>query len=159
MAFYFTFIVECYREEDAVRIGEDLRSCVLQVAGHEVPMAMVDVSANAGFWYVCVMPKGPGYSDFGYGEGLNEPAAIRTIVDGLYERIAGETGVRRALCGYEAQDVFLDSSEDLDLNACHWPDLVYDRKMGPPQPGAWEFGTSHYRNPPWSEEWWLSQRR
>jgi predicted N-acetyltransferase YhbS len=31
---------------------------------------------------------------------------------------------------------------------CGERDLIYDKKIGPPSPGAREFGTSHYRNSP-----------
>jgi hypothetical protein len=148
MAFYFTFAVECYREEDALRFRDRLRSHVLEVGSHQVPMAEVDMLSKAGLWYVFAMPKGSGYSQFGYGEGLNEPAAIRTIVDQLYEVIAGEPGVRRALCGYEAQDAFEDSWGNPDLNSYDIPDLVYDRSFGRFVEGTKEFGTTHYRNPP-----------
>lgn len=111
-------------------------------------MAEVDVSAKAGFWYVDAFPKGPGYSQFGYGEGLNELAMIRTIVDRLYEVIADEPGIRRALCGYEAQDVFVDSFGNQDLNSFDIPDLVYDKSFGRMEAGAKEFGTGYYRNSP-----------
>lgn len=151
MAVYFTFAIECYEEEAAVRLAERLRPHVIEAAGHKVPMARVDVSKEEELWYVWATPQGPGYSQFGYGEGLNESDVIDAIVEDLYGMIVDNAGVRRAQCGYEGQDAFLEAYGNPGLNDCGEWNLVYDKKIGPPSPGAREFGTSHYRNPspPW----------
>lgn len=146
MAVFFTFAIECYQEEDAVRLAERLRPHVIEAVGHKVPMARVDVSKEEDLWYVWATPQGPGYSQFGYGEGLNEPDVISAIVEDLYGMISGNTGVRRAMCGYEGQDAFLEAYGNPGLNDCGSRDLVYDKKICPPSPGSREFGTSHYRN-------------
>lgn len=148
MAVYFTFAIECYQEEDAVRLAERLRPHVIPAVGHQVPMARVEVSKEEELWYVWATPQGPGYSQFGYGEGLNEPDVISAIVENLYGMIVDNAGVRRAMCGYEGQDAFLEAYGNPGLNDCDARDLVYDKKLGPPLPGAWEFGMGHYRNPP-----------
>ncbi len=148
MAVYFTFAIECYQEEDAVRLAERLRPHVIEAAGHKVPMARVWDSKKDELWYVWATPQGPGYSEFGYGEGLNETNVICAIVENLYGLISGNTGVRRAMCGYEGQDAFCDSYGGPNLDDLDTHDLVYDMMLGPPRPGAREFGASHYWNPP-----------
>jgi hypothetical protein len=147
MAVYFTFAIECYQEADAMHLAERLRPHVIPAAGHKVPMARVDVSKEEELWYVWATPQGPGYSQFGYGEGLNEPNVTSAIVENLYEMISGDSGVRRAMCGYEGQDAFLESYGNPGLNDCGECNLIYDKKIGPPSPGAREFGACHYRNP------------
>jgi hypothetical protein len=149
MAFFFSFAIECYEEMDAVRLAERLRSHVIEAEGHKVPMASVEISKEEELWYVWANPQGPGYSPYGYGEGLNEPQVISAIVENLYGMIAGDAGVRRAMCGYEAQDAFLEAYGNPGLNDCGAYGLVYDKKLGPPATGAREFGACHYRNLSW----------
>ncbi len=147
MAFFFTFAIECHQEQDAVRICENLRPCVVHVEGRQVPLADVDVVPKDGFWYVYAMPVGPGYSQYGYGEGMNEPSVIRAIIESLYEVIASEAGIRRALCGYEAQDLLNDCTDLSVLDRHDYPNLVYDRSFGRHGPNSVEFGEFYYRNP------------
>jgi hypothetical protein len=60
MAVYFTFAIECYQEEDAVRLAERLRPHVIEAVGHKVPMARVDVSKEEELWYVCEVQRNIG---------------------------------------------------------------------------------------------------
>lgn len=145
MALYFTFAIECHRQDDARRIGERLRALVLTVGGRPVPMAQVEVFAHGELWYVFANPQGPGYSQFGYGDGLNEPSTIAAITEGLYSTIAAERGVRRALSGYEAQDIF-DLFGEPELVRFDTPDLVYDRAAAVPTRDAEQFGPYYFRN-------------
>jgi len=146
MALYFTFAIECYREVEAIHIGELLRTLVVEVGERSVQMANVDVFAHGDFWYVFGHPKGLGYSPYGYGEGLNEPTVVAVIIEYLYATIAAEHGIRRALCGYEAQDVF-DLYGEPELLCFDTPNLVYDRAAISRQVDACEFGPNYYRNP------------
>ncbi len=145
MALYFTFAIECYREVEATHIGKLLRTLVLVVGERSVPMANVDVFSHGDLWYIFANPKGLGYSPYGYGEGLNEPAAVAMIAEGLYATIASEHGIRRALCGYEAQD-FFDLYGEPELVRFDTPNLVYDRAAVSRQLDASEFGPYYYRN-------------
>lgn len=152
MAVFFTLGVECYREEDAARIGEELRVLVLPVAAHRIPMAHVDVMEKSGFWYVFAHPQGPGYCKFGYGEGLNEPEVIDEIIEQLYAFVGAETGIRRATCGYEAQDNF-DLYGEPDFAQFDIPNLVYDKSASDRLDGAEDHGLHYYRNPPRVINW------
>ncbi|WP_414664847.1 hypothetical protein [Horticoccus sp. 23ND18S-11] len=150
MALYFAFVVECPRESDAIRICERLRTVVIAVAGRDVPMAEVKMEAKAGMWYVQAMPSGIGYSRYGGDVVLNRPESVTAVIDLLYEAIASEEGIRRALCGYEAQDAFEDVSGNPDLSRFDIHDLVYDRNAIYPTAclaGARKFGVNYYRNP------------
>lgn len=152
MARFFTFAVECYHKEDAVRIGDLLRPMVLSVDDHRIPMAVVTVFQEMEFWYVFANPQGPGYCDFGNGEGLNEPEVIDQIIEGFYVAVMNEVGIRRALCCYEAQDFFALSGEP-DLTTFDASDLIYDKKAANRMEGAQDFGPHYYRNPPLDLEW------
>jgi hypothetical protein len=99
-------------------------------------------------WYVTVYPKGPGYSPHGYGDGLNKPEIIAKIIDQFYREVSNENGIRRALCGYEAQDAFEDGEGNPDLGTFDIPDLIYDQNAAGPGNGTQEFGPRFYRNPP-----------
>jgi hypothetical protein len=147
MALYFTFAIECYQEADAVRLAERFRSLVLHIGNHQIPMAAVHTLTKGGLWYLTVCPKGPGYSQYGYGEGLNDPEVITLIIDHMYNEISNEHGIRRALCAYEAQDAFEDVHGNPELDRFDLADLVYDRQAAPPENGARELGSSFYRNP------------
>jgi hypothetical protein len=147
MAFYFTLAIECYREADAARISEQLRPLVVSAGVHRIPMAVVRMSTRGNMWYVTACPKGPGYSQYGYGDGLNDPEIISEIIDQVYLNISNEDGIRRALCGYEAQDAFEDGDGSLDLDRFDLPDLIYDRDAASSELGAKEFGSHFYRNP------------
>lgn len=148
MALYFTFYLECYREEDAVRIAERLKSweTPFQIAGRTVTNASVGIDPKNGLWYVSAMPQGPGYSQYGYGEGMNEPAAVAAIIESLYETIASEPGIRRAIAGYEAQDYFDDPDGSFNRTSTHLEDLIYDRQLGKSREDAREWGVCYYRN-------------
>jgi hypothetical protein len=148
MAFYFTLAIECYREADAARISERLRPLVVCAGVHRIPMAVVHMSTKGDMWYVTACPKGPGYSQYGYGDGMNDPEIISEIVDQIYLNLSHEHGIRRALCGYEAQDAFEHGDGSPDLNRFDLPDLIYDRDAAGSEPGAQEFGLHFYRNPP-----------
>ncbi|WP_038171598.1 hypothetical protein [Verrucomicrobium sp. BvORR106] len=146
MAMYFSLVIECYREVDAFRIKEGLESLVLCLDDRRVPMANLDLYTKSDFWYVTACPVGPGYSNFGFGEGMNEPAMVARIIDELYLSLTGENGIRRALCGYEVHDVFEDERGEAVLNRFDFSDLIYHRDAAEPQPGAQEFGREFYRN-------------
>jgi hypothetical protein len=103
-------------------------------------MADVHTFKRSDMWYLTVCPKGPGYSQFGYGEGLNDPEFISAIIDQFYLEVSNERGIRRALCGYEAQDSFENGDGSSDLNRFDIPDLIYDRDASAPENGAREFG-------------------
>lgn len=145
MAQYFTLAIECYREADAVRIGCRLRELVLDIRNHQIMMARVEVFRHGDHWYVFANPQGPGYSEYGYGEGLNDPPTVALITEALYAKTATEQGIRRALCGYEAQDVF-DLHGQPELFRFDTPNLVFDRNAVSRQPGAREFGPYYFRN-------------
>ncbi|MES2507772.1 MAG: hypothetical protein V4599_13785 [Verrucomicrobiota bacterium] len=146
MAVYYTFYIECYHEQDAVRIHDKLQVWTTEVYGREVSMARVLVEPEGELWYVYANPKGPGYSPFGYGEGLNEPETVALLEDRLYELIASEVGIRRALCGYEAQDVFRSGGDNLlDLDDLDVDNLVFDRNLQPQREGVMELGCLYYR--------------
>lgn len=147
MALYFTLAIECYGEADAARIAKRLEALVLHIGIHQIPMAAVHTHVKGGMWYVTACPKGPGYSQYGYGDGLNDPEIIAKIIDQCYLEVSSERGIRRALCGYEAQDAFEDGDGDPDLDCFDLPDLIYDRAAATPEIGAQEFGTHFYRNP------------
>jgi hypothetical protein len=145
MAFFFTFAIECYRDEDAVRIGERLQRCTLSIGTQGVSMSRVDVFARGDYWYIFAFPQGPGYSEFGNDAALNKPESTAAIIEQLYEIIATEPGMRRALCGYEAQDIF-DLYGEPELVQFGTPNLVYDRKASIRGPNAQEWGSDYYRN-------------
>ncbi len=152
MAVYFTLAVECYREADAIRLGELLRPLVLHVGIHHIPMARVGVFSEFSFWYVFVQPQGPGYSQYGYGEGLNDLDVIDQIIEQLYAFVGAESGIRRATCGYEAQDDF-DLWGEPDFTSFDIPNLVYDKSAADRSTGAEDFGLHYYRNPPRVIDW------
>lgn len=147
MAFYYTFFIECYREEDARRIHDKLQQWTMEVHGREVSMASVSIDSEGEFWYVYANPQGPGYSPFGYGEGMNEPETIALLEDDLYGCIATEAGIRRALCGYEAQDVFRNAENGLALDDLEVTNLVFDRKLMTKRKGDVDLGPMYYRTP------------
>lgn len=150
MALYFTFYLECYREEDATRIAEHLKAweTPFQIAGRTVTNAQVGIESKNGFWYVLANPQGPGYSEYGYGEGMNAPVAITAISESLYQTIASEPGIRRGMAGYEAQDSFDEGDGSFNRTSTHLPDLIYDRQLGKGREDTREWGLCYYRNPP-----------
>lgn len=147
MAMYFSLVIECNREADAVRIKERLESLVLCLDDRRIPMANLDLYTKSDYWYVTACPVGPGYSTFGYVEGMNEPAMVARIIDELYLSLTSENGIRRALCGYEVHEAFVDGRGNVVLNQFDFSDLIYHWDAARPQPGAQEFGGQYYRNP------------
>lgn len=153
MAVFFTLGVEYYREADAVRLGELLRPLVLPVAAHRIPMAVVDVFEKFGLWYVFAHPKGPGFCEFGCGEGMNKPEVTDEIIEQLYAVVGKEDGVRRACCGYEAHEHLFDDYGGPNHAVFEIPDLVYDRAAADRLDGAEDYGLHYYRNPPRVIDW------
>lgn len=83
MAVYHTLFIECYREEDALRLHEQLKHWLWEVNGHSVSMAQCVMEPANGFWNVHANPLGPGYSRFGYVEGMNEPLVLEMLENEL----------------------------------------------------------------------------
>lgn len=92
-------------------------------------MAQCVIEPADGFWNVHANPLGPGYSRFGYVEGMNEPQVLEKLEDELFNCIGTAPGIRRAACGYEAQDWFLNSYGDLDRDIVNLSSLLYDRNL------------------------------
>lgn len=149
MAVYHTLFIECYREPDALRLQEELKHWSWPVNGRVIAMASIEVEARNGFWNVYANPQGPGYSPFGYGEGMNDPALLASLEQHLFELIAKEPGIRRAACGYEAQDWFVDGLNNWNAENLDLPCLIFDRNLGPQTLSAdiVEFGPHYYRTP------------
>lgn len=149
MAVYHTLFIECYGEQDALRLQEQLKRWSWQVNGQIVEMANIGMETHNGFWNVHANPKGPGYSSFGYGDGMNDPSVLALLEECLFRLIAKEPGIRRAACGYEAQDWFVDGLNNWNLEELNLPSLLFDRHLTPQPPGAdiVEFGPLYYRTP------------
>lgn len=152
MACYFTLYLECYCQEDAI-----------QIAGRPVSMARVEVGHQNGFWCVLGNPSGPGYSPLGYVEGMNEPEVLKKLEDEIFKCIGSGPGIRRAACGYEAQDWFLNELGEWDGEVVSLNSLLYDRGLRPTplrqtvetdtadksEAGTVEFGPWYYRTRSW----------
>jgi hypothetical protein len=151
MALYFTYAIECYRREDALRICDHLLSVPLPVANHRVRVIAANLWLREGLWLLTAHPEGIGHSYYSRTDPeLNSPNVVAGVIEQAYEAVARETGIRRALCGYEAQDGFEDAHGVPTPNDFTIPGLLFDASSlsSAQLPlGARRFGERYYRNP------------
>lgn len=149
MAVYYTLFIECYHEQDALRLQEQLSCWHAEINGNNVSMARVDVDFANGVWNIYANPLGPGYSPFGYVEGMNEPRVLEKLEDEIFKCISTGPGIRRAACGYEAQDWFVESGNQWMPEKVDCLSLLFDRNLiSPPyKTEVLEFGPFYYRTP------------
>lgn len=149
MAVYHTLFIECYHEQDALRLQEQLNNWHAEINGNNVSMARVDVELMNGLWNVYANPRGPGDSPYSYGDEMNGAEIWFLLEDRLFSYISTFPGIRRAVCGYEAQDWFVKEENQWMPEKVDCLSLLFDRNLlSPPyKTEIVEFGPFYYRTP------------
>ncbi len=117
MARYFAIHIECYDEEATRRICAKLEKADLSHLGENIRLHGIEAILWKNQWSVIAYPHGF----------LHVPESINRLRLELFSIIASEKGIRRAVCGYEAQEYF---QYDLEPDQTDdFPDLLFHKDL------------------------------
>jgi len=144
MAIYFTLAIECYNKDVLSGVERFLDDFIVRLPTLDLRFVVVEKFYRSGFWYIHADPEDCNSMrrlfDF-------KNSDLSHIVDLFYKSVSKINGIRRAMCGYEAQDYFVDGYNNPVLNDFSGLDLLFDASLSSEYKKCTSYG-KYVRNQP-----------